>query len=42
MKKIKPMALAIVEIRCSEGIKQSVGRSVSQSVEIPLINLNDF
>jgi len=27
---IKPVALAIIELRLSEGISQSVGRSVSQ------------
>jgi len=31
-KKIKPIALAIVELRDSEGIMQAVSQSVSQSV----------
>ena len=29
---IKPVALTIIELRLSEGINQSVGRLVSQSV----------
>ena len=31
--KIKPVALAVIELRLSEGISQSVTYSVSQSVE---------
>ena len=31
--KIKPVALAIIELRLSEGISQSVSQSLSQSVE---------
>jgi len=31
-KKIKPVALAIVELRESEGISQSVSQSVGQSI----------
>ena len=31
--KIKPVALAVIDLRLSEGISQSVGQSVSQSVE---------
>jgi len=31
--KIKPVALAIAELRESEGIRQAISQSVSQSVE---------
>jgi len=31
--KIKPVALAVIELRWSEGIRQLVSQSVSQSVE---------
>ena len=42
MKKIKPVALAIIELRLSEGISQSVTQVVSQSKYIFLKFCNNL